>query len=140
MDRLKLATVAGHRTDTTLKQKAAVDRWYEVLESKKTAASISPRVCATIQSLVELRRNQWQPAHQASQMPGGGQTRPAPSIAALPVPVPLTSAGADPRAPALVGAMVAFLEHQPGHMLHSLDMLKFYTAHPGYRVRFLNRA
>ena len=56
------------------------------------------------------------------------------------VPVPLTSAGADPRAPALVGAMVAFLEHQPGHMLHSLDMLKFYTAHPGYRVRFLNRA
>ena len=55
--------------NTTKAQKDSVNRWFQVLETKKALANISTRMCMTIENLVDLRLNKWKKHSKAGTAP-----------------------------------------------------------------------
>ena len=54
--------------NTTPAQKEAVNRWFQVLETKKALANISTRMCMTIENLIDLRLNRWKKQSKAGHL------------------------------------------------------------------------
>ena len=53
---------------TTPAQKESVNRWFQVLETKKALANISTRMCMTIENLIDLRLNRWKKHSKAGHL------------------------------------------------------------------------